>query len=180
MNAPIQLTFGINPAHHNQYLFSDHYLDNLLPYDPRWAAALPEAEGFLAWLQRLYAQEQKQLPKYNENQLEEHWFKPILAQLGHVFEGQASVPGLNDGVKRPDYVFFPDEATRQAAAGAQKTDEYAADALAVGEVKRWDTPLSKKQKGGGASFEAQNPSWQIDYYVRATGLEWGILSNGRL
>jgi len=180
MNAPIQLTFGINPAHHNQYLFSDHYLDNLLPYDPRWDAALPEAEAFLAWLQRLYAQEQEQLPKYNENQLEEHWFKNILRQLGHVFEGQASVPGLNDGVKRPDYIFFPDEATRQAAAGAQKTKEYAADALAVGEVKRWDVPLSRKQKSGGASFEAQNPSWQIDYYLRATGLKWGILSNGRL
>jgi len=180
MKAPLQLTMAITPAHRNQYLFSDHYLDNLLPQDPRWVAALPEAEAFLEWLQQLYAQEQKQLAKYNESQLEEHWFKPILAQLGHVFERQASIPGLNDGVKRPDYVFFPDDGARQAAVGAQKTEEYAANALSVGEVKRWDVPLSKKQKGGGASFEAQNPSWQIDYYLRATGLEWGILSNGRL
>ncbi len=180
MDTPLQLTMAVTPAHRNQYLFSDHYLNNLLPQDPRWDAALPEVGVFLAWLQRLYTQEQKQLPKYNESQLEEHWFKPILSQLGHVFEGQAGVPGLNDGVKRPDYVFFPDDGARQAAVGAQRTEEYAADALAVGEVKRWDVPLSKKQKGGGASFEAQNPSWQIDYYVRATGLEWGILSNGRL
>jgi hypothetical protein len=179
MNVPLQLVMGISPAHRNQYLFSDHYLDNLLPQDPRWESALPQAEAFLTWLQGLYAREQHQLPNYNETQLEEHWFKPILTQLGHVFEGQAGVPGLNHGVKWPDYVFFPDEATRQAAVGAQNTEEYAADALAVGEVKHWDVPLSKKQKGGEASFEAQNPSWQIDYYLRATGLEWGILSNGR-
>jgi len=180
MDVPLQLTMAIGAAHRNQYLFSDHYLDNLLPQDLRWESARPEAGTFLAWLQERYAQERHLLPDYNETQLEEHWFKPILGRLGHVFEGQASVPGLNQGVKRPDYVFFPDEATRQAAVGAQNTGEYAADALAVGEVKRWDTPLSKKQKGGEASFEAQNPSWQIDYYVRVTGLEWGILSNGRL
>jgi len=179
MNVPLQLVMGITPAHRNQYLFSDHYLDNLLPQDPRWESALPQAETFLTWLQGLYAREQHQLPNYNETQLEEHWFKPILTQLGHVFEGQAGVPGLNHGVKWPDYVFFPDEATRQAAVGAQNTEEYAADALAVGEVKHWDVPLSKKQKGGEASFEAQNPSWQTDYYLRATGLDWGILSNGR-
>lgn len=180
MNIPFQLVMAITPAHRNQYLFSDHYLDNLLPQDPRWRSALPQAQAFLTWLQELYAHEQRQLPSYNEPQLENHWFRPILAQLGHAFEGQASVPGLNAGVKRPDYVFFPDDITRQAAVRAQNTAEYTADALAVGEVKRWDVPLGKKEKGGGASFEAQNPSWQIDYYVRATGLDWGLLSNGRL
>ncbi|TEU19049.1 MAG: hypothetical protein E3J21_04680 [Anaerolineales bacterium] len=180
MNIPLQLAMGMYAAHRNQYLFSDHYLDNLLPQDPRWAESLPEAETFLTWLQGLYAREQAQLPNYTESQLEDHWFKPILTRLGHAFERQAGVPGLNAGVKRPDYVFFPDEAARQAAVSAQKTEDYAADALAVGEVKRWDVPLGKKQKGGGASFEAQNPSWQIDYYIRATELDWGILSNGRL
>ncbi|RLC61147.1 MAG: hypothetical protein DRI48_11080, partial [Chloroflexi bacterium] len=57
---------------------------------------------------------------------------------------------------------------------------YAAEALAVGEVKRWDTSLGKKRRGGGPRFEDRNPSWQIDYYLRATGLDWGILTNGRL
>jgi len=180
MNVPLQLTMAITPAHRNEYLFSDHYLDNLLPQDPRWEAALAETGAFLGWLRGHYAEEQNQLADYNEDQLEEHWFKPILRRLGHAFEGQASIPGLNRGVKRPDYVFFPDEATRQVAVSTQSTEGYVADALAVGEVKRWDTPLSKKEKGGGASFEAQNPSWQIDYYVRATGLEWGVLSNGRV
>jgi hypothetical protein len=180
MSAPLQLSMGIEAPHHNQSLFSDHYLNALLPADSRWDAALPEAQAFLAWLQDLYRREQNQLAGYNESQLEEHWFKPILSQLGHVFEPQAGVPGLDRGIKHPDYVFFPDEVARQAAVSAQKTGDYAAQALAVGEVKAWDVPLGKRQKGGGASFDAQNPSFQIDYYLRATGLKWGILSNGRL
>jgi hypothetical protein len=60
------------------------------------------------------------------------------------------------------------------------TQDYAAYGLAVGEVKAWDRELNKKLPGGQASFEAQNPSWQIDYYLRASRLSWGILSNGRL
>ncbi len=180
MTTPIQLTIGITSPHRNQYLFSDHYLDELLRQDPRWSQALPQAETFFQWLQQRYAQEQAQLPQYNESQLEEHWIKPILTQLGHVFEPQASVPGLDAGVTFPDYVFFPDEAARQLAAGVQKTGEYAHHALAVGEAKRWNLDLGKKQKGGGASFEARNPMWQIDYYIRTTELEWGILTNGRL
>ncbi len=175
-----QLTMAVTPDHRNQYLFSDHYWTHMLRRDPRWDAALPQAETFLAWLQALYADERDQLPEYNENQLENHWFKPILAQLGHVFETQASVPGLDHRAKRPDYVFFPDEAARQQAAGLQNEKTYSDQALTVGEVKRWDTPLGKKRKGGGPSFDDQNPSWQIDYYVRATGLDWGILTNGRL
>jgi type I restriction-modification system DNA methylase subunit len=180
MSAPLQLSMGIEASHRNQSLFSDHYLNTLLPTDPRWNAALPEAQAFLAWLQDLYRREQNHLAGYNESQLEEHWFKPILSQLGHVFEPQAGVPGLDRGIKYPDYVFFPSEAARQSAVSAQKTGDYAAQALAVGEVKAWDVPLGKRQKGGGASFDAQNPSFQIDYYLRATGLKWGILSNGRL
>ena len=180
MTTSLQLQIGLSSAHRNRYLFSDHYLENLLPDDPRWAAALPEAEAVLACLQDLYAREQDQLPDYVEDQLEEHWFKPILRKLGHIFETQASVPGLDDHARYPDYVFFPDEAARQRAAGLQNRQDYAAQALAVGEVKRWDTPLGKKRKGGEPSFADQNPSFQIDYYVRTTGLDWGILTNGRL
>ena len=68
---------GMYAVHRNQYLFSHHYLDNLLPQDPRWAESLPEAETFLTWLQGLYAREQAQLPNYTESQLEAHWFKPM-------------------------------------------------------------------------------------------------------
>jgi hypothetical protein len=58
---------------------------------------------------------------------------------------------------KSDLVFFPDEDARQAAVTAQRTEEYIADALAVGEFK-----------GGGPSFNDQNPNFQIDYYPTPT------------
>ncbi|MGD2177924.1 MAG: N-6 DNA methylase, partial [Anaerolineae bacterium] len=180
MSTSLQLEMGLSSAHRNRYLFSDHYLEHILPDDPRWEEALSGAADFVAWLQGLYANEQDQLPQYNEGSLEAHWYRPILRELGHVFEPQPTVPGLDAYAKRPDYVFFPDETARQDAAHLQNQEEYADRALAVGEVKRWDTPLGKKRRGGGPSFEDRNPSWQIDYYLRTTGLDWGILSNGRL
>ena len=60
MNVPFQLTMGMDVAHRNQYLFSDHYLDNLLPQDPRCTEYLPQAEAFLTWLQGRYAREKAQ------------------------------------------------------------------------------------------------------------------------
>jgi hypothetical protein len=145
MSTALQLAMGIEAPRRNQSLFSDHYLNHLLPADPRWDAALPEAEAFLAWLQDLYRREQDHLADYNESQLEAHWFRPTLSQLGHVFEPQAGVPGLDRQVKRPDCVFFLNEAARQAAVSAQKAGDYAAQALAVGEVKAWGVPLGKRQ-----------------------------------
>jgi hypothetical protein len=166
-------------AYNNQYLFADHYLAHILTGDDRWIEGLAEAEAFLDWLRRLYEKERDQLEDYIESQLRDHWFNPILRRLGHTFEREAQVPGLGSGVRQPDYVFFPNETVRQAAVGVQKTEDYAQHALAVGEVKAWETHLSKKRRGGGPSFDDQNPSYQIDYYLKATGLPWGILSNGR-
>ena len=176
--AQLPMRLGMAP-YNNQFLFSDHYLDHILTGDPRWDAGLAETEAFLEWLRDLYACERDQLDAYSEAQLEEHWFKPILDRLGHVYETQARVPGLGHGVRKPDYVFFTTEAARQEVVSAQKTADYAIHALAVGEVKAWDVHLSKKQRGGGSSFDRQNPSYQIDYYLKATQLTWGILSNGR-
>ena len=177
---PTQRPLTIVKPYHNQFLFSDHYLDHLLPRDPRWDTARDEAAAFYVWLRGLYAREGDHLENYNESQLEEHWFQPIFARLGHVYETRASVPGLEKHIRHPDYVFFPTTDNRQAAAAIQKTDEYAQHALAVGEVKQWDVHLSKKQRGGGGAFDRQNPSFQIDYYLKITGLTWGLLSNGRV
>jgi hypothetical protein len=41
---PLQLSLGVDQPHNNRALFSDHYLEKLLPADPRWEAARPEAE----------------------------------------------------------------------------------------------------------------------------------------
>ncbi len=176
----MQLNIDLGPSpYNNQYLLADRYLDHILTGDERWPAGLAEAEAFLGWLRARYEHEHDQLAAYSEHQLEQVWFRPIFEQLGHVWQEQARIPGLGSGIRTPDYIFFPHEAERQAVVNAQKTEEYAQHALAVGEVKAWNVHLSKKRREGGPTFDAQNPSYQIDYYLKATGLTWGILSNGR-
>ena len=163
---PLTLT-----SHNNQSLFSDHYLDDILRRNNVWRSAVPQAQQFLTWLRDLYAQEKAQLPLYNESQLEDKWFKPIFARLGHSsWEGQAVIPGWQGKVKKPDFVFFPNETARQTAVSQQNSREYAQNALAVGEVKQWEINLSKKT-GTQPTFDNQNPMYQIDTYLTLTGLE---------
>ena len=174
-----QLTLGLGKGHRNHGLFSDHYLEEILRREPVWEKTQARAAGLLAFLRALYAQEQAQLPAYSEAQLEERWIKPILGQLGHVWEPQAAVPGLDRGIKKPDYVFFADDDARRAAVADQRTDEYARHALAIGEVKAWPVNLSKKT-AGAPTFDNNNPMFQIDYYLKSTGVHWGIVANGRV
>jgi hypothetical protein len=39
VSTPLQLTMGVEARHRNQYLFSDHYLNHLLPLKARLAAS---------------------------------------------------------------------------------------------------------------------------------------------
>lgn len=165
MLEPSPLTLIIDTFHNNQYLFADHYLNHLLRADPRWAEALPQAERFLAWLRELYDQQKELLPHYSEAQLEEHWIKPILLQLGHRFESQAVIPGLVESSRRPDYVFFATEAEQQAAILSQNTADYAAQALAVGDAKKWAIPLGPqtgRRPGAGRDHQPALPASQRD------------------
>jgi len=180
MSSSLPLRMTLPPAYRNQRLFSDHFLEHALRADPRWEEGLSQSQTFLTWLRRRYIKERRFLSEYREQGLEGHWFRPILRQLGHVFVPEPTVPGLNTDAKRPDYVFFADHATRREAAEIQDRAQYAQKALAVGEVKDWDTRLGKHREGGGSHFEDRNPSWQIDHYLHAVGVDWGILSNGRL
>lgn len=167
--------------HQNHYLFSDYYLEQLLPADDVWGNERDAAANLLTSLQQLHEKEGANLPNYNEAQLEANWIQPILEQLGWqgAYETQAVIPALTaKKIRKPDYVFFPNSEVRTAAVTRQNTEAYTNDAVAVGEAKRWGVALNKKQ-GGKPTFENNNPSHQIDYYLRAADVRWGILTDGR-
>ena len=176
-DAPFQPQLGFSP-HNNQSLFSDHYLKNILRRTPEWKELQTPAAVFLDWLREQYVKERAQLADYHESQLEDNWIKPILTQLGHVWEGQAAIPGLTGSIKKPDFALFPDEAARQTAVSQQNSPEYVKDVLALVEAKKWTVNLSKKS-GPLPRFDDQNPMYQIDTYLSLSGVTWGILSNGR-
>jgi hypothetical protein len=158
----------------NSNLFSNHYLEKLVQSSPEWREAdgLEEAK---ASIKQLYERKARVLENYNESQLEENFIRPALRILGHYFGVQGKVSGKG---RRPDYAFFPDEESKDAAE-ARPEDDYYRHAVAVGDAKAWKVSLDKSRKGQG-SFEMQNPSFQIDVYLRDTPPKWAVLTNGRL
>ena len=120
-------------------------------------------------------------PSDKEAQLEDDLVKPVLRHLGHTFEVQPSLE-TPDGTKAPDYVFYRDQAALLANKGKKLNEaRLQGRAFAVGDAKYWDRPLDVSLKSmGGDSFTNKNPSYQISFYMQHSGLDWGILTNGRL
>ena len=165
-------------SHRNHGLFSDHYLENTLPGLPGWEALRAEARSVRERVSEVLA---GYSPTENEAQIEEDLIRPILRLLGHEsFQVQAALatPG---GAKVPDYVLYRDEDALNANKGATLTAQrLAGRAFAVGEAKHWDRPLDLSLKRKGDTFTNQNPGYQISFYMQHAGVEWGILTNGRL
>lgn len=173
----IQLTLGPSQLHNNQQLFSDYYLDQILPERADWKLLADEATSVLAKIRALYT---GFTPSSIEAQTEDDLIKPVLAALGHTFEVQAALKSP-DGTKKPDYVFYRDLAARDANKSKTLDDSLPVQgALAVGDAKFWDRPLDSALKAkGGDPFTNKHPSYQIAFYIQHTGLSWGILTNGR-
>jgi len=157
----------------NSNLFSNHYLEKLLKESAEWRQVEPESA--YAAIKEIYERKAHALENYNESQLEENFIRPVLRILGHYFGVQGKVSGKD---RTPDYAFFPDQESRTLAE-AYPGEDYYRRAVAVGDAKSWKIPLDKSRKGQG-SFEMQNPSYQIDVYLRDTPPKWAILTSGRL
>jgi len=156
----------------NSNLFSNHYLEKLVQESPEWREAEGLREAFTA-IKEQYERKARVLENYNESQLEESFIRPVLRILGHHFGVQGAVYGKG---KRPDYALFPDAESLNEAE-ARPEEDYYRRAIAVGDAKAWKVSLDK-QRGRG-SIEMQNPSFQIDSYLRDTPPKWAILTNGR-
>ena len=160
-------------THRNHYLFSDYYLDRRAGGQQEWRDA--DAGPAYAAIKALWRQFKPQGD--NEAQTEADWVRPVLAALGHSFNVQVSLK-TPLGTKMPDYVFFPDEPARQAARRGVLTEADFQGALAVGDAKAWERSLDRAAREVKTLHE--NPSLQIDTYIRHSGLAWGILTNGQL
>jgi hypothetical protein len=163
--------------HQNQQLFSDYYLNEILPTRSEWMQLILAAQSAMSEIAAIH---DRFVPSENEAQTERDLIQPVLAALGHSFEVQPALK-TPDGTKRPDYVFFTD----QAAVNAHKTQvltdtSVRSAAFAVGDAKRWDRPLDLALRTrSGDPFSNKNPSYQIAFYMQHSGLPWGILTNGR-
>lgn len=177
MTSAAQLPLPIAP-HNNQQLFSDYYLNEILPGRSAWRQLEADAQRTMADVQARF---RAFTPSQNEAQTEEEIVKPILRLLGHSFEVQPAL-STPDGTKRPDYVLYRDDAGLRANKGKTLNDELLrTSAFAVADAKYWNRPLDVALKSAkGDPFNNRNPSFQISFYMDHSALPWGILTNGRL
>lgn len=161
----------------NKPLFSQHYLEHRIQECPEWQVDV--AGGFEA-LKKLYLSKQTLLPTLSEAQTEEVFIKPVLDILGFSHIPQVTTHGKGRA-ERPDYALFSCEADRDAAYSLQNDEPaFYGRVRAIAEAKYWERPLSKVTSNDQRDiYKNTNPSFQIASYLTGTGVDWGILTNGR-
>ena len=158
----------------NNTLFSSHHLEKVVNNQASTTLA-----SVYAQIKQLYTSVAEFVENLNEAQTEEQFIRPVLRCLGHVFEVQPRLQ-TSLGSKQPDYAFFADQEALDKAHPQINTNDFFNTAIAVGDAKAWTRNLDKKLVGSGDPFSNNNPSHQIDYYIRTSELTWGILTSGKL
>lgn len=161
-----QLPLLAAQPHRNRQLFSDYYLNHLLPQRPDWQTLVPEARSALECIAAITV---GYTPSTNEAQTEDGLIKPVLAALGHMVEIQASL-ATPDGTKKPDYIFYYDQTTLVGNRGPVLNETLLRGrVLAVGDAKYWGRPLDqvlRRPEGQhGDPFTTKNPSYQIAFFM---------------
>jgi Eco57I restriction-modification methylase len=161
----------------NKPLFSQHYLDRRLQECPEWQENI--SDGFTR-LRDLYDAKRSILGDLNEAQTEEELIKPVLTILGFSYIPQI-VAKSKGRAERPDYGLFASETDKSVAYPLQDTETaFYPRVLAIAEAKYWERSLSDVSKNDKRDiFKNTNPSFQITNYLTGTGVDWGILTNGR-
>ena len=167
-------------AYNNQGLFSDFYLEELIKEDEFFNKCREDAKEIWEKLKTVYEKEKPHLrDDTNEAETERRFIRPVLSIMGHIFALQPPLP-TPEGTKVPDFAFFATEEDLIEAEKHKGSLEFFKKSIAVGDAKAWGRSLDKKIKGSGDPFTNQNPSYQIDFYIRESDRKWGILTNGHL
>ncbi len=165
------------PPYKNSGLFSEHFLTTRLKDSEDWQQ---DSEPVRRRLLNLYEEKKGLLTEANEAQTEEEFIKPVLKILGFAYTVQPKTTG-SGGAEYPDYVLYTSENDKAQAVSGGDESKLFAPALAIGEAKYWERDLDKKRRGDlrDTAASAVSPSFQIARYLEATGVEWGVLTNGR-
>jgi len=159
--------------HLNRGLFSNYYLEELLPKEEEFKIPLSELKRSLEEIKRVW--DKRYLSTLNEPQLRKHFLDKVFEILGWAVDVEPPTPS-GEWARHPDYALFDSKEDLKLSQEAAK-EEYFKSTLCLGEAKRWGRPLDKKIK---ADLEdPQNPSLQISRYLWLTEVKWGILTDGR-
>jgi len=161
----------------NKPLFSQHYLEHRIQECLEWQENITQE---FDKLQKLYLSKKDLLPKLSEAQTEEVFIKPALDILGFSHIPQVTTRGKGRA-QRPDYALFNHDRDRDSAYPLQENETaFYQRVSAIVEAKYWERPLSKVSANDKRDiYKNENPSFQIASYLTGTGVDWGILTNGK-
>lgn len=162
-------------TYNNQGLFSTNHLEKVI-----MEKTSDELESTYEQIKQRYASIAEFADNLKEPQTEEQFIRPVLKVLGHTF-GVEPALRTSQGTKHPDYAFFADQEALERAHPQINSNAFFNAATAVGDAKAWSRNLDKKlDTRSGDPFSNSNPNYQIDCYIRASDLTWGILTSGKL
>ena len=161
-------------TYNNHGLFSTYHLKEVIKEQTS-----DKLESTYKQIKQRYAAIAEFADNLNEPQTEEQFIRPVLEILGHTFEVQP-VLRTSLGTKHPDYAFFAGQEALAHAHPQINTNAFFKTATAIGDAKAWERELDRKLDGPGDPFSNHNPNYQIDIYIRMSGLTWGILTSGKL
>ena len=159
--------------HNNKALFSNYYLDELLPKEEEFKVPLSELGRSFEEIKRVW--DKKYLSSLNEPQLRKHFLDKVFEILGWTIDVEPPTPS-GEWSKHPDYALFHNPEDLKLFQEATK-EKYFKKTLCLGEAKHWGRALDKKVKVD--TEDPQNPSLQISRYLWLTEVKWGILTDGR-
>ena len=160
--------------YNNQGLFSRYHLEKVITEQTS-----DTLESTYKRIKQRYAAIAEFADNLNEPQTEEQFIRPVLEILEHTFEVQP-VLRTSLGTKQPDYAFFAGQEALAHAHPQINTNAFFKTATAIGDAKAWERDLDRKLDGPGDPFSNNNPNYQIDIYIRTSGLTWGVLTSGKL
>jgi hypothetical protein len=108
-----------------------------------------------------------------------YWTSYVLRALGYCFSVVELTPESvesEDGV-RPDFTLFGSAQSFEGSKEHRGNRKFFKNALAVARGVGWQDSLEEIEDEDG---QVRNPALDIDKYLRATGVEWGILTNGNM
>jgi type I restriction-modification system DNA methylase subunit len=164
----------LSNKHLNRGLFSDYYLDEIVPTSSEFqsntlfASVKTIRDELLERLDNLSPEE------LDEAQLEDRWIKSVLEALGHHWSVQVKIRYRDKGFRKPDYAFADTLEAAQKLRNEIYTPDMLQDVIAIGDAKKWGAKLDQS-----SGRDERNPSQQIDEYLRYSEVKWGILTDGR-
>ncbi|MBF0457469.1 MAG: Eco57I restriction-modification methylase domain-containing protein [Nitrospirae bacterium] len=169
----------------NQNLFSNNYLQYILPESDLWKQRSPKAREAYESIKVHYEKiRELNLGTGQEAELEDKFIRPVISALGYEYSVQPVTQRNSATKKRPDYALFKDlEARTTAYAEKDNLKKFYSCAITIIEAKHWGRRLNDTDRGD--TIDSRDPTAQTikyleDVHYHSGGLtNWAFLTNGK-